>query len=155
MHRRNDTQTWLNRPLPWKLLCYAAADIYLITLLYEDFNGKGWLNLGSKFLGRCNRYVSMHEQHGRIKKDTRRFQTGPMMPLGILNGGEIRNCWKTNCITCGRAQTLFAFETDGSGMRRQVCRLCWAVAAKHHFVCDDRWVRIAIQTMPAANSSSI
>jgi exonuclease 3'-5' domain-containing protein 1 len=148
MHRRHDTQSWMIRPLPWKLLCYAAADIYLITLLYEDFSSKGWLSLGSKFLGRCHRYVSMHEGHGRIKKDhTGRFQTGPLIPLGILNGGgELKNCWRTKCITCGRSQTLFAYETDGHGSRRKVCRLCWAIAAKHKCVCDDRWVRIDIKT---------
>jgi len=150
MHRRNDTQLWMNRPLLEKLLCYAAADIYLITLLYEDFASKGWLYLGSKFFGRCNRYVSMHEEHGRIRKDTRRFRAGPLMPLGILNGGELRNCWKTQCITCGRSLTLFAFETDGQGSRRQVCRLCWAVAAKYRFVCDERWVRIDIKTTPSS-----
>jgi len=62
MHRQNDTKAWPVRPLPWKLLCYAAADIHLIALHYEDFSAKGWLPLGSKFFGRCNRYVTMHEQ---------------------------------------------------------------------------------------------
>jgi exonuclease 3'-5' domain-containing protein 1 len=141
MHRRNDTRLWMVRPLPWKLLCYAATDIYLIALLYEDFSSKGWLSLGSKFFGRCDRYVSMHKQHGRIRKDTGRFQTGPLMPLGILNEGDLKGCWKTVCITCGRLLTLFAFETNGQGYRRRVCRLCLAIAEKYHFVCDDNWVR--------------
>ena len=144
MHRQNDTKAWLVRPLPWKLLCYAAADIYLIALLYEDFSAKGWLPLGSKFFGRCNRYVTMHEQFGRIRKETGRFRSGPLIPFGILNGGEPKECWKTTCNTCGRNMTLFAFETDGHGSRRKVCRLCWLVAEKFSVSCDSRWEQITI-----------
>ena len=144
MHRQNDTKAWLARPLPWKLLCYAAADIYLIALLYEDFSAKGWLPLGSKFFGRCNRYVTMHEQFGRIRRETGRFRSGPLIPFGILNGGEPKDCWKTTCNTCGRNMTLFAFETDGHGSRRRVCRLCWLVAEKFSVSCDSRWIRISI-----------
>lgn len=144
MHRQNDTKAWLVRPLPWKLLCYAAADIYLIALLYEDFSAKGWLPLGSKFFGRCNRYVTMHEQFGRIRKETGCFRSGPFIPFGILNGGEPKNCWKTTCNSCGRNMTLFAFETDGHGSRRKVCRLCWLLAEKYSVSCDSRWVQISI-----------
>ena len=144
MHRQNDSKAWLVRPLPWKLLRYAAADIYLIALLYEDFSAKGCLPLGTKFFGRCNRYVTMHEQFGRIRKETGPFRSGPFIPFGILSGGELKNCWKTTCNACGRNMTLFAFETDGNGSRRMVCRLCWPLAEKFSVSCDSRWVQINI-----------
>lgn len=144
MHRQNGSKVWLTRPLPWNLLRYAAADIYLIALLYEDFSAKSWLPLGSKFFGRCNRYVTMHEQFGRIGKGTGCFRSGPFIPFGILNGGEPKNCWKTTCNTCGRNMSLFAFETDGQGSRRRVCRLCWLLAEKFSVSCDSRWVQISI-----------
>ena len=44
-NRQDDAKAGIVRPLPWKPLYYAAADIYLVFLLYNDFSAKSWVQV--------------------------------------------------------------------------------------------------------------
>ena len=82
----------------------------------------------------------MHEQFGWQEGDGT-FPFRSSHSLGILNGGKLKEHWKTTRNTCWRNVTLLAFEADGYGSRRKVCRLCWLVAES--VSCDtSRWVQI-------------
>ncbi|EPQ51320.1 hypothetical protein GLOTRDRAFT_123248 [Gloeophyllum trabeum ATCC 11539] len=107
MHRANGSALWMERPLSERLLRYAATDIYLISLLYEDFLTRGWINRKST-QGLCaysQEYVSTYQDLGRLDADNV-LQKGPLIMLWELEGER-----KHECSGCGRFKPIECYVT--------------------------------------------
>jgi len=149
MHRAKGSAIWMERPLPTKLIQYAANDIYLISVLFEYFVEKQWITQTGfpDLLVKSKRYVSMHKDQGR-SEDTNFFRRGPLLPMDILTvGREVQG----KCRGCGRQLSTAAYETKmrtakkevNAEMRRTRCRNCRVIAFKRRLPSEEHlWIKV-------------
>ncbi|KAI0079780.1 hypothetical protein K474DRAFT_1616836 [Panus rudis PR-1116 ss-1] len=143
MHKNNQSDMWMQRPLTEQLLRYAAMDIQLISMLCTAFIQKGWIPSDpyryNELLTQCARYVSAHREQGK-SAETDVFRPTGVMPLDVLTTpwGSLQKC-----IACHRSLSPSCFETTTDGInrwRRPRCTLCQVLAMKHRLDHDNRWI---------------
>ncbi|TFK50362.1 hypothetical protein OE88DRAFT_1749912 [Heliocybe sulcata] len=144
MHRANGTALWLERPLSERLLRYAATDIYLISLLHEDFKRKSWINAAnrSELQWYSQRYVTMFQDGGRLDPENV-FMKGPLIMLSEITADT--NAARYECSGCGRRKPIYCFETRWANMwpqRLPRCRVCTVVALKRQLPPNEDWMYV-------------
>ncbi|KZT25954.1 hypothetical protein NEOLEDRAFT_1113821 [Neolentinus lepideus HHB14362 ss-1] len=144
MHRANGSALWLERPLSKQLLRYAATDIYLISLLLEDFNQRGWVNAENfnELRLHSQRYVAMFQDGGRLDPGNV-FQKGPLIMLSeiVAKAEEAKH----KCSGCGRRKPIYCFETryaNAEMQRMPRCRVCTVIAMKRQLPPNDDWMYV-------------
>lgn len=143
MHKDNQGEKWMERPLSEQLLQYAAKDIQLISMLCTDFIMKGWVPSDPSryypLLRQCERYVSAHYEQGKSDESDPFRPTG-VIPLDVLTEPD---GVKYRCLACNRSLsgTCFPWATNGiSNWRRPRCSLCHVLAIKNRVKPDMRWL---------------
>ena len=124
MHHDKGSAMWMERPLSQQLLCYAANDVHIISLLYHHFQKVGWLSTKAQpdLLEQSARYVTMHANKERLD-GTNMFFCHSFLPFNILT--ECANSAK-RCRGCTRVVSQIHFE----GRHSPNCRVCQAVIWK-------------------------
>ena len=139
MHKENKTELWMQRPLPEKLLEYAAHDIFMLGKLHEAFVVKGWLDFDIPTLfDQSARYVESVEARGRVAGNDL-FRSGACLPLDILTapGKDL-----LTCLGCQRSLSINCFQRKKrkrSVMQSPRCRLCNALISTFD---ESDWKRV-------------
>ncbi|OSD00566.1 hypothetical protein PYCCODRAFT_1479033 [Trametes coccinea BRFM310] len=155
MHKANDTERWMARPLSAALQAYAAQDAVLISAAYARLTSERWLHASPGALARIKaasaRYVTMFQTRGRMR-EYKRLDLARFLPMGFLDdtgGGEHDdggNVGRLSCPSCGLSlpEACFATRGDGAGyqQRQTFCRLCHAVARKTGRKWGATWVPV-------------
>ncbi|EIN13050.1 hypothetical protein PUNSTDRAFT_131272 [Punctularia strigosozonata HHB-11173 SS5] len=128
MHRNLGSAFWMDRPLSSQLLHYAAQDIKMISLIYEHFTTAGLLkdNMLPLLLDQCKRYVSLHQQSGRVEQGNS-FRSNGFLPLDIL---KMPSQDRRVCSGCNRFISAKYFNVGDK------CRVCQAVILKEMLARD-------------------
>ncbi|KAF8478864.1 ribonuclease H-like domain-containing protein [Gautieria morchelliformis] len=84
IHEQNLTELWMRRPLARDLLNYAAKDVHLIHLIYEQFKRRGYMNPMRELLSQSQRYVSMHDDLTLKPLREDFYRRSLVLPLDIL-----------------------------------------------------------------------
>ncbi|KAI9069715.1 hypothetical protein FKP32DRAFT_1671126 [Trametes sanguinea] len=139
MHKNNESERWMARPLPPALLSYAAHDAEVIAALYARFTAEPWLAASPGTLARIQaasaRYVAMYSTRGRAQR-WRALGLGAFLPMGFLEDDEDGEGAgeRVSCASCELSLPVSYFTTrvDGRGrqQRQTYCRLCHAVARR-------------------------
>ncbi|KAI0752944.1 ribonuclease H-like domain-containing protein, partial [Daedaleopsis nitida] len=137
MHRSMGSEMWLRRPLPEKLLAYAAHDITLVAKLLASFVRGRWISAEnqSELLAQSARYVRTLASR-RVKELHDRRSLGLFVGLDVLSDPEDcegRDSERHVCEGCEQTLTLRCFATStgraGGGEKRMTfCRLCALLA---------------------------
>ena len=143
MHKEKKADMWIHRPLPPKLLQYAAKDIQLISMVCTVFIQHGWIPvmLGpwQTLLGQCARYVSAHVEQGKSE------ETDPFRPTGLMPLDVLTQPWgfQYKCTGCNRSLSQSCYTVDYSDglyrRRRPKCNLCHVLAMKYRLRVDREW----------------
>ncbi|KAI5995950.1 ribonuclease H-like domain-containing protein [Pisolithus albus] len=126
MHRAAGSSVWMNRPLPPKLLAYAAHDIELIGALYEDFKRSAWITPTNEplLVVQSMRYAYSLFYQGRVPDDDPLGQAA-VLPLDVLSESPVP---KVRCHGCHRTLSLscYSVRKQGGGLevRSNICRVC-------------------------------
>ncbi|KAF9467847.1 ribonuclease H-like domain-containing protein [Collybia nuda] len=107
---------WLDRPLSNDYLSYAAADIRLMGLLYDEFSVKGYTNYPG-LCGESVRYVELWKNDQPVPGDL--YKSHPLLPLEILY--SYPNSIRRGCSGCKRFLSQASFR--GNGIRCLVCKV--------------------------------
>lgn len=153
MHKNDGCAMWLQRPLTYQLLQYAAKDIFLIGVLYPEFLRRGWIPndpvQNGRLLGQCARYISAHVQQGKSPEENI-FRPCAIVPLDVMYEpvGPFHKC-----CACSRSLSFAAFETRQGItsaqdtlkpapviLRRARCRLCSVLAEKNGLENGNSWL---------------
>jgi hypothetical protein len=121
-----DHAAWMTRPLTEQQLRYAVADVDLITLLYQLFKEKGWIDV--PVLARQSHvYVSMYKEARPDNANI--YSRHALMPLDVLDVAEERpDEFFYKCLCCGRRLREKCFQEgqlDIGGTHR--CCVCEAI----------------------------
>lgn len=139
MHSQNESDKWLQRPLPELLLQYAANDITRIAGMYDKFVEKNYLLEPEEqleaLLRQSTRYVGTFRDTGRPAKDNALLQSG-IMPFHVfapeLDGWSADKLCK-NCKTF-LPLTYFPFVPGTKRRyRRENCRICTLILAREAY----------------------
>ncbi|KAI0640481.1 ribonuclease H-like domain-containing protein [Trametes meyenii] len=146
MHQNNESELWMTRPLPAKLLAYAAHDLEMIALVYGHFMDKAWIrNETAQLKVQSARYVEMF----RTREDFEQFSSRDLkrfMPFGFVEGGS--RAPRYLCSSCEQSLTADCFtkkvtpRSQGMGgevQRLSYCRLCNAIARRNQWA-QGEWV---------------
>ncbi|KAI6038499.1 hypothetical protein EDC04DRAFT_2693643 [Pisolithus marmoratus] len=126
MHRSLGSSIWMDRPLPPKLLAYAAHDIELIGALYEHFKARAWITTTNEplLMAQSMRYAHSLFQQGRVADDDV-FGQSSVLPLDVLSESPGP---KVQCQGCRRMESLPCYsirkQLGGSEARSNICRTC-------------------------------
>ncbi|KAI6125999.1 ribonuclease H-like domain-containing protein [Pisolithus croceorrhizus] len=126
MHQAAGSSIWMNRPLPSKLLAYAAHDIELIGTLYEYFKKSAWITPANEplLVVQSMRYAYSLFHQGRVPNDDP-FGQSAVLPLDVLSESPGP---KVQCHGCHRMQSLSCYSVKkrggGSEARSNICRAC-------------------------------
>lgn len=162
MHRAGESGRWLERPLPDRLVQYAANDIYIIATVYTFFISKKWIRpqLKAQSARYINAEVTREHKERRAQIGSSRF-----LPLGVLTDptkGPVFICsW------CERALELTSFQhqllqqtveptqktakgkkgkyvtrATISLRRKPCCRVCVVSAMKSEVKLNENWITI-------------
>lgn len=143
MHKDKKADMWIQRPLPEKLLQYAAKDIQLISMLCTAFIVKGWIPpLPGPYytlLAQCSRYISAHVEQGKSE------ETDPFRPTGLMPLDVLTPPWgpQYKCTGCNRSLSMTCYTIDYPDgfyrRRRPKCNLCHVLAMKYRVRTDGEW----------------
>ncbi|KAH8103371.1 ribonuclease H-like domain-containing protein [Cristinia sonorae] len=143
MHKDKKADMWTQRPLPGKLLQYAAKDIQLISMLCTVFIQRCWIpSLPGPYntlLAQCARYVSAHVEQGKSE------ETDPFRPTGLMPLDVLTQPWglQYKCTGCNRSLSMSCYTLDDSDgfyrRRRTRCNLCHVLATKYRLRADPEW----------------
>ncbi|TCD69335.1 hypothetical protein EIP91_008091 [Steccherinum ochraceum] len=143
MHKDKKADMWIQRPLPEKLLQYAAKDIQLISQLCTAFIQKGWIppvpGPYHTLLAQCARYVSAHVEQGKSA------ETDPFRPTGLMPLDVLTQPWgyQFKCTGCNRSMSMSCYTLDLPDnfyrRRRPRCKLCHVLAMKYRLRVDREW----------------
>ncbi|KAI6112302.1 ribonuclease H-like domain-containing protein [Pisolithus croceorrhizus] len=126
MHRAAGSSIWMNRPLPPKLLTYAARDIEQIGALYEYFKKSAWITPTDEplLVAQSMRYAYSRFCRGRVPDDDP-FGQCVVLPLDVLSESPGP---KVQCHGCHRMQSLTCYSMRKQGgwseTRTNICRAC-------------------------------
>ncbi|KIK26262.1 hypothetical protein PISMIDRAFT_676039 [Pisolithus microcarpus 441] len=147
MHKAVGSSIWLDRPLPPKLLAYAAHDIELIGALYEHFKESSWITPANELLlvAQSMRYAYSLFYQGRVAGDDI-FGPCAVLPLDVLSD----SCGhKVLCYGCHRMQSLSCYSVRKQGKKPQtrsnICRTCQIKALMKETKYPILWVAIGPQ----------
>ncbi|KAI6008612.1 ribonuclease H-like domain-containing protein [Pisolithus marmoratus] len=147
MHKAVGSSIWLNRPLPPKLLAYAAHDIELIAVLYEHFKTKAWITPANELLlvAQSMRYAYSLFYQGRVADDDV-FGPCAVLPLDVLSDSRGP---KVQCYGCNRMLSLSCYTLRKQGKKLQtrsnICRICQIKILMKETVYPIIWVAIIPQ----------
>lgn len=166
MHRAGESGRWMERPLPGRLIQYAANDIYLIASVYIFFVEKGWIR--PELPAQSARYINAEvtREHKLKRQQIGSFR---FLPLGVLRDPSSGPVYV--CSWCERSLDLESFQnkpaetelpqsqslTHGRGKkkskasksravtavslrRKPCCRVCVVSAMKSGVKIDDAWI---------------
>ncbi|KAI6157105.1 ribonuclease H-like domain-containing protein [Pisolithus tinctorius] len=126
MHKALGSSIWLDRPLPSKLLAYAAHDIELIAALYEHFKKRAWVTPANEplLMAQSMRYAYSLLHQGRVAKDDL-FGQSSVLPLDVLSESpgpqfQCRGCQRMQSLSCYSVRT----QAENSQARSDICRTC-------------------------------
>lgn len=126
MHKALGSSIWLDRPLPPKLLAYAAHDIELIAALYEHFKKRAWVTPTNEplLMAQSMRYAYSLLHQGRVAKDDV-FGQSSVLPLDVLSESpgpqfQCRGCQRMQPLSCYSVRT----QAENSQARSDICRTC-------------------------------
>lgn len=119
---------WLERPLPDRNLQYASRDLYLIGLLYKDFEEEGYIS--DQLPDQSTRYVSIWKDAKPQQMDT--FKCHPLLPLQIIEYN--RNTGLTRqCVGCRRSFPRDAYSIAAwKHLSKRYCWVCHAIKMRQH-----------------------
>ncbi|CAL1709466.1 unnamed protein product [Somion occarium] len=107
MHKAGGSERWMRRPLPDRLVQYAANDIYLIAMVYTFFIKNCWIL--PELQAQSARYI--FQETTREQKDLRqRNGAGRYLPLGVLSDPALSGPLY-ECLLCTRSLDLSCYET--------------------------------------------
>ncbi|KAI6169794.1 ribonuclease H-like domain-containing protein [Pisolithus thermaeus] len=146
MHKAVGSSIWLDRPLPPKLLAYAAHDIELIGTLYEHFKEISWITPANELLlvAQSMRYAYSLFHQGRVASDDV-FGPCAVLPLDVLSDSFGH---KVPCYGCHRMQSLSCYSVRKQGkkpqMRSNICRTCQIKALMKETKYPIIWVAVSV-----------
>ncbi|THU91181.1 hypothetical protein K435DRAFT_727495 [Dendrothele bispora CBS 962.96] len=116
-----DHLRWLERPLPTHYLSYAAHDVYIISVIYEHFLKRGYLNNSDTLAAQSTRYASIWENDQPREEDI--YRRNPLLPLEILSVPTGTGATDRICDGCNRKLTRSSFQ----GINGTKCWVCMTV----------------------------
>ncbi|TDL16874.1 hypothetical protein BD410DRAFT_590104 [Rickenella mellea] len=123
MHSTGQSITWMDRPLPSTLISYASHDVQMIAALYKHFDDSGYLSNIPTLLKQSERYVSIHRDSGRPRRDDM-YSSSNLLPLDVLWPAED----PAKC--CDRCARVLSMEHFPLGKKRKyvisypTCKVC-------------------------------
>ena len=146
MHHDQQSDMWMQRPLPLPLLRYSAHDIEMIALVYDRFapGQRGdYLEPLAELLAMSARYMQAYPTRElralHVPLDLCRF-----LPLDVLVPPPM---WalRYSCARCVRMLTLSCFLTTQAGnrgpvVRLSLCRLCNLLARRNEERIVREWI---------------
>ncbi|KAA1472690.1 hypothetical protein DENSPDRAFT_196867 [Dentipellis sp. KUC8613] len=134
MHRANRGDLWMIRPLPQKLLQYAANDICIIAYLFETFRRIGYVPSATNdlmdLIGKCDQYVSRNGHVGlRTARDNEFRPKGLLMEAALERPRGVTY----DCAGCGLDFPIACYQVQiarSARLRKSHCRLCDAIVLK-------------------------
>lgn len=169
MHRDGNSSFWLTRPLPPKLIQYAATDIQLVSLTHDFFLSKRFITATNYtlLLQKTMRYISYYDSREEKLHEAVHPDVGVLLkrllPLDVIHEPEPK---QYQCCMCLRMLNLCCFETlstaptgrvlRGSGKkkaapnnavappshRRPCCRICAITAISREMIIPMDWLVI-------------
>ncbi|KAK7678046.1 hypothetical protein QCA50_018987 [Cerrena zonata] len=163
MHRAGESGRWMERPLPERLIQYAANDVYLIAVVYTFFLEKKWIQKELK--AQSYRYINA-EKTREDKQRRQQIGASRLLPLGVLSDPSALYGTLHVCAWCKRLLDLGSFQhssytqpTPGekgkkskkgqkgnvggntrSLRRKPCCRVCVVSAMKSEVTIDKEWI---------------
>lgn len=138
IHNQNESEKWLERPIPEVLLQYAANDILRIAGMYDKFVERGYILEAhlDAFVAQSTRYVGMFRNRGRPAGDNPFLRSG-IMPLHVF--GPDTDEWKGAkelwaCKRCSNVLPVSYFPVVPRTDRRlDSCRVCTLILAREAY----------------------
>ncbi|KAK7678045.1 hypothetical protein QCA50_018986 [Cerrena zonata] len=164
MHKAGESGRWMERPLPDRLIQYAANDVYLIATVYTYFTERGWIQ--EELKEQTSRYVNT-EKTREHKQRRQEIGAARFLPLGVLSDPSASGDPLYVCSWCERLLDIISFQhytvvqrtsgkrgkkkskksrqgsaTTRSLRRKPCCRVCVVSAMKSEVSINDEWITI-------------